>query len=148
MGLSGTSVCFESTSGLGYMSTISGVIETDPARSRFYEPFAGNRPSTISEADWAALQARARTIITTIVNPAYQKHLDFYMHDYLPHCARTDSVSAQPRLPHRHSFPPVWMVKWPTLMPLPRWSSFAIGPLRRTRRGAARMSKDSSNSRS
>ena len=81
----------------GYERTISGVIATDPTRSRFYEPFAGNRPTTISEADWAALQARARTIITTIVNPAYQKHLDFYMHDYLPHCARIDSVSAQPR---------------------------------------------------
>jgi uncharacterized protein (DUF885 family) len=81
----------------GYERTISGVIAADPALSRFYEPFAGNRPSAISEADWAALQARARTIITTIVNPAYQKHLDFYRQDYLPHCARSDSVSAQPR---------------------------------------------------
>jgi uncharacterized protein (DUF885 family) len=81
----------------GYERTISGVIAADPAQSRFYEPFAGNRPSMIAAADWAALQARARTIITTIVNPAYQKHLDFYLHDYLPHCARSDSVSAQPR---------------------------------------------------
>jgi len=81
----------------GYERTISGVISADPTRSHFYEPFAGARPSTITEADWAALQARARTIITTIVNPAYQKHLDFYLHDYLPHCARSDSVSAQPR---------------------------------------------------
>jgi uncharacterized protein (DUF885 family) len=81
----------------GYERTISGVIATDPTRSRFYEPFSGARPSAIPEADWAALQARARTIISTIVNPAYQKHLDFYLHDYLPHCARSDSVSAQPR---------------------------------------------------
>jgi uncharacterized protein (DUF885 family) len=81
----------------GYERTISGVIAADPVQSRFYEPFAGNRPSAISESDWAALQARARTIITTIVNPAYQRHLDFYRRDYLPHCARSDSVSAQPR---------------------------------------------------
>jgi uncharacterized protein (DUF885 family) len=81
----------------GYERTISGVIAADPTRSRFYEPFAGPRPASINEADWAALQARARTIVTTIVNPAYQKHLDFYLHDYLPHCARSDSVSAQPR---------------------------------------------------
>jgi uncharacterized protein (DUF885 family) len=81
----------------GYERTISGVIAADPARSRFYEPFAEARPATISEADWAALQARARTIITTIINPAYQKHLDFYLHDYLPRCARADSISAQPR---------------------------------------------------
>jgi uncharacterized protein (DUF885 family) len=81
----------------GYERTISGVIAADPTRSRFYEPFAGARPATIGEADWAALQARARMIITTIVNPAYQKHLDFYTHEYLPHCAHSDSVSAQPR---------------------------------------------------
>ena len=81
----------------GYERTISGVIAADPTRSRFYEPFAGTRPASIPEADWAALQARARTIITTIVNPAYQRHLDFYLHDYRPHCARSDSVSAQPR---------------------------------------------------
>jgi len=81
----------------GYERTISGVIAADPTQSRFYEPFAGNRPATISPADWAALQARARTIITTSINPAFQKHLDFYTHEYLPHCARSDSVSAQPR---------------------------------------------------
>jgi uncharacterized protein (DUF885 family) len=81
----------------GYERTIAGVIAADPTRSRFYEPFAGSRPPTIGEADWAALQARARTIITNVINPAYQKHLNFYTHDYLPHCARSDSVSAQPR---------------------------------------------------
>jgi uncharacterized protein (DUF885 family) len=80
----------------GYERTISGVIQADPARSRFYAPFAGARPATIPEADWAALQARARTIVTDVINPAYRKHLDFYEHDYLPHCARSDSVSAQP----------------------------------------------------
>ena len=76
--------------------TIAGVIATDPTRSRFYEPFAGQRPAAIPEADWAALQARARTIITTSINPAYQKHLDFYTRDYKPHCARSDSVRDQP----------------------------------------------------
>jgi uncharacterized protein (DUF885 family) len=80
----------------GYERTISGVIAEDPTRSRFYEPFARNRPTSITEADWTALQARARRIITTVINPAYQRHLDFYLHDYLPHCARSDSISAQP----------------------------------------------------
>lgn len=80
----------------GYERTISGVIQADPARSRFYTPFTAARPSTIPEADWSALQARARTIITDVINPAYRKHLDFYSHDYLPHCARSDSISAQP----------------------------------------------------
>ena len=40
-----------------------------PTQSRFYEPFAGSRPATIAEADWAALQARARTIITDVDQP-------------------------------------------------------------------------------
>jgi uncharacterized protein (DUF885 family) len=80
----------------GYERTISGVIAADPVQSRFYEPFAGARPSAISEADWRSLQARARAIITDVINPAYQRHLDFYRRDYLPHCARSDSIGAQP----------------------------------------------------
>ena len=79
----------------GYERTIAGVIVEDPAQSRFYEPFAGNRPAAIAEADWTALQQRARRIIAETVNPAYQRHLDFYLNDYRPHCARVDSVSAQ-----------------------------------------------------
>jgi uncharacterized protein (DUF885 family) len=77
--------------------TIAGVIATDPTRSRFYEPFAGQRPAAIPAADWAALQGRARQIILGVINPAYQKHLDFYTRDYRPHCARSDSVRDQPQ---------------------------------------------------
>ena len=79
----------------GYERTIAGVIVEDPTRSRFYEPFAGARPAAIPEPDWAALQQRAREIIASRVNPAYQRHLDFYRSEYLPNCARTDSISAQ-----------------------------------------------------
>jgi len=80
----------------GFERTIAGVIQTDPAASRFYEPFLSPRPASIPEADWAALQARARTIIVDVLNPAYRKHLDFYTRDYLPHCARSDSIRDQP----------------------------------------------------
>jgi uncharacterized protein (DUF885 family) len=76
--------------------TISGVIADDPARSRFYEPFARTRPAAIPEADWAALQARARTIIAEAINPAYRRHLEFYTREYKPHCAASDSVRDQP----------------------------------------------------
>jgi uncharacterized protein (DUF885 family) len=76
--------------------TISGVIADDPAKSRFYEPFAGPRPAAIGEADWAAMQARARRLIVDVLNPAYTRHLVFYRTAYLPHCAKSDSVSAQP----------------------------------------------------
>jgi uncharacterized protein (DUF885 family) len=80
----------------GHERTIEGVIAQDPTQSRFYEPFARERPSTISEAEWAAMQARAQAIIIDVINPAYAKHLDFYTREYKPHCAATDSVSAQP----------------------------------------------------
>jgi uncharacterized protein (DUF885 family) len=80
----------------GYERSISGVIATDPAQSRFYEPFTRARPVDVSEADWAAMQQRARTIITGTVNPAYQRHLDYYTAEYRPRCARSDSISAQP----------------------------------------------------
>ena len=80
----------------GYERTISGVIAEDPAQSRFYEPFAESRPAAIPEAEWTRLQNRARQIIRDRVNPAYQRHLDYYLTEYRPACARTDSISAQP----------------------------------------------------
>ena len=76
--------------------TISGVIAEDPVKSRFYEPFTRPRPADTNEADWTALQARARHAVTDVLNPAYAKHLAFYRTQYLPHCAKSDSVSAQP----------------------------------------------------
>ncbi len=42
------------------------------------------------------MQARARRIVTEVLNPAYRRHLDFYRTEYQPHCARSDSISAQP----------------------------------------------------
>ncbi|HEY1606894.1 MAG TPA: DUF885 domain-containing protein [Allosphingosinicella sp.] len=80
----------------GYDKTISGVIAEDPAKSRFYEPFTHPRPAAISEAAWTAMQARARTLIVGTLNPAYARHLAFYRTTYLPHCAKSDSVSAEP----------------------------------------------------
>ena len=79
-----------------YHRTIEGVIAEDPTTSRFYEPFAGARPAAIPEAEWTALQARARRIITETVNPAYRRHLDYFRGEYQPRCARSDSISAQP----------------------------------------------------
>ena len=78
-----------------YERTIGGVIVEDVTKSRFYEPFTRARPSSISESDWAALQGRGRAVIADAVNPAYAKHLNFYRTQYLPKCAKTDSISAQ-----------------------------------------------------
>ncbi|HZG47647.1 MAG TPA: DUF885 domain-containing protein [Allosphingosinicella sp.] len=76
--------------------TISGVITDTPEKSRFYEPFTRTRPSTIAEADWAALQQRARTIITGTLFPQYREHLAFYQREVAPRCRQSVAISAQP----------------------------------------------------
>jgi uncharacterized protein (DUF885 family) len=76
--------------------TIAGAITEDVAQSRFYAPFTHPRPAGIGEGAWIAMQARARKLIAEMVNPAYAKHRDYFRNEYLPHCARSDSVSAQP----------------------------------------------------
>ena len=78
-----------------YEKSIAGVIAEDPSKSRFYEPFARERPADMSAADWASLQARARDVVTSVLNPAYAKHRDFYRASYAPACAKSDSISAQ-----------------------------------------------------
>jgi uncharacterized protein (DUF885 family) len=80
----------------GHERTISGLIAEDPAASRLYEPFARARPANVSASDWTAMQARARRTIAQAINPAYTKHLNFYRTQYLPKCAKSDSISAQP----------------------------------------------------
>jgi uncharacterized protein (DUF885 family) len=79
-----------------YEKSIAGVIAEDPAESRFYEPFTRPRPGDASEAEWAAMQARARRLVADVLNPAYAKHLAFYRTAYAPKCAKSDSISAQP----------------------------------------------------
>lgn len=81
----------------GFDASLARSIVTDPVQSPLYAPFAATRPDAIPAADWAALQQRARTLITGTVNPELQRELDFFRRDYLPHCARVDGVSAQPR---------------------------------------------------
>ena len=74
---------------------ISGVIAEDPTKSRYYKPFTQTRPNAISEADWARLSSEARDIVTNVINPAYEKHLEWYRESYLPACASDVGISAQ-----------------------------------------------------
>ena len=80
----------------GHEQTISGVIAAEPDKSRFYEPFTRTRPAEIAEADWSAMQARARTLIGEQLYPAYRKHLAFYTSQVAPRCSKAVGVSAQP----------------------------------------------------
>tara|TARA_R110000824_G_scaffold2274_4_gene10658 strand:- start:5655 stop:7424 length:1770 start_codon:yes stop_codon:yes gene_type:complete len=80
----------------GYETSISGLITDNPEGSRFYQPFLRKRPESIDQETFEALSAEAAGTITTIINPAVKKHLDWYLADYAPNCAKAPGVSAQP----------------------------------------------------
>lgn len=80
----------------GFEQGITGVITADPAQSRFYRPFTRPKPADATDAEWAALQARARSLVTDTLNPAYRRFADFYTQTVAPKCSRTAGVSAQP----------------------------------------------------
>jgi uncharacterized protein (DUF885 family) len=80
----------------GYESSISGLISKDPRKSRFFEPFTRNLPSTINAQQFAKLEASAESAIEEAINPALQQHHDWYVSEYAPNCAVEPGVSAQP----------------------------------------------------
>ncbi|WP_439539719.1 DUF885 domain-containing protein [Sphingomonas sp.] len=81
---------------VGFEQTITGVIQQDANKSRFYAPFTRKRPVDATEAEWTALQERARKTVTEVINPAYAKAAGFYRTSYAPKCAKAVGVSAQP----------------------------------------------------
>lgn len=87
-----------------FASTITGNITTAVSQSRFYAPFAGQRPDNIPAADWAALQARARDVITARINPAYQAFADLYDRDLKGKCRQSVGVSAMPQGAEYYAF--------------------------------------------
>ena len=80
----------------GYEKGIVGLIKTDERESRYFGPYAGKRPEAVSEEDWNGLASQAIATINAIINPALQKHLDWYAKNYKPACAKQPGVSAQP----------------------------------------------------
>jgi uncharacterized protein (DUF885 family) len=80
----------------GFEGTVSGLIATDIAKSRFYGPYAAKRPDGVSEAEFTALAAEAAKTIQTVIHPALNKQLAWYTASYKPACAKAPGVSAQP----------------------------------------------------
>ncbi len=80
----------------GYEKGIVGLIKSDERESRYFQPYAGKRPDAVSDEDWNGLAAQAIVTINAIINPALQKHLDWYAKTYKPACAKAPGVSAQP----------------------------------------------------
>jgi uncharacterized protein (DUF885 family) len=86
-----------------FASTITGNITPDITQSRFYSPFTGQRPESVSASQWTELQARAKTAITTKVNPAYQAFADLYDRELKNKCRQTVGVSAMPQGPEYYA---------------------------------------------
>jgi uncharacterized protein (DUF885 family) len=80
----------------GYETTISGVITDDAEDSRFFEPFRRPRPGGVDAREFAAFSDKAKALIEDTLNPAYQKHLDWYLSRYRPACLDAVGVAAQP----------------------------------------------------
>lgn len=79
-----------------YADSISGVVAGKPEETRFYEPFKRTKPRDVSDAEWAAMQARAVALIRDVVAPEYGKWHDLFVNDYLPRCRKNDSASTLP----------------------------------------------------
>ena len=87
-----------------FAGTITGNIAADPGQSRFYAPFAVQRPANIDPGPWAALQARAKTLIASRINPAYQGFADLYDRDLKAKCRQSVGVSAMPQGKEYYAF--------------------------------------------
>lgn len=81
----------------GFPSTISGNISADPAKSRFYAPFSGATPATVTEAEWAVLKARAAALIRDKINPSYQAFAQLYETELASKCRQNVAATALPQ---------------------------------------------------
>ena len=79
-----------------FPDTISGNISADPTKSRFYAPFAGPKPGTVSQADWDALKARAAALIRDKINPSYEAFAKLYAERLAAKCRADVAVASMP----------------------------------------------------
>lgn len=79
----------------GYESSIAAYIVDDVTESEFYKPFKSNKTS-MSDAQFSALQNKAKKIIKQHVIAAYQDYFDFFVEQYRPAARETIGISATP----------------------------------------------------
>jgi uncharacterized protein (DUF885 family) len=93
-----------------FPDTIRGNIAADPAQSRFYAPFAGQRPAAVGEADWKALKKRAASLIRDRINPSYEQFAQLYDRDLASKCRQSVGASAMPNGKAYYA----WLVRYHT----------------------------------
>ncbi|MEM7664699.1 MAG: DUF885 domain-containing protein [Pseudomonadota bacterium] len=81
----------------GFENRITQQLVEDYTTSPFWQPFAGEKPGSISETEWEALKTRAQAALQDSVFPAYEEFLAFYRHEYAPECRTgTPGILATP----------------------------------------------------
>ena len=89
------------TQACAWMKTLpastQAMVPADAAQSPFYGPFTATRPPTISAADWADMQSRARAIISGPIGDSYRTFSSVAESQLVPKCRKVDSVATQPQ---------------------------------------------------
>ena len=87
-----------------FEETITGVVTADPAKSRFYAPFAATKPSSVTDAQWADLQTRAKALITGKINPSYEDWAKAYRTELAGKCRQSVGISTLPQGKEYYAF--------------------------------------------
>jgi uncharacterized protein (DUF885 family) len=87
----------------GFEKSINAHVVDKVADSAFMRPF-DSKPSTISEADFAMLKAKAADAVSTRVIPAYAAFYTFYMKEYAPKCRKSPGISSLKNGPAYYNF--------------------------------------------
>ncbi len=81
----------------GFENRLTQQIVDQVDKSPFWQPFAGERPGSISPEQWESLSESAATAIRGSVIPAYRSFYAFYTEEYAPNCrSGTPGVLATP----------------------------------------------------
>ncbi|MFL6739531.1 MAG: DUF885 domain-containing protein [Sphingomicrobium sp.] len=87
-----------------FPESIRGSIAADPTQSRFYSPFAGQRPSTVPEARWEALKSQAAALIRDRINPSYEAFARLYDTQLAAKCRKDVGISSTPHGQEYYAF--------------------------------------------
>lgn len=79
----------------GYETSYTQHIVATAEESTFWKPFS-SKPVSITEAEWAAIQANARLVISRDVIGSYQRIKTFFDREYLPNARPTLGASGFP----------------------------------------------------
>lgn len=77
----------------GFETSIASFISKDSESNHYYKPFLAPKPQHISETQWRELQKTAKELISTQVNPAYQRFYDFFTKTYYPATRKSIGIS-------------------------------------------------------